>query len=137
MLLGSDDVQTDLDGNACFRIFLTTAYCGAPPGPPRPRDRAMPAPRGSTTYLRQKNGPQRRTRRAGGVEKGAPEDGFAWPPLWWGTAKIWKSQREYIDCVCEQPLAAASTTAVLLHMVGGWVGGPVVRGCNNDNDTYV
>ena len=51
----------------------------APPEPPRPRHRATPAPHGNTRYGRRKNGPQRQTRRARGVERSPPGDGLLGP----------------------------------------------------------
>ena len=50
-----------------------------PPGLPRPRDRATPPPHGSPRCHRRKNGRRRRTRRAGGVERCPPGDGFLDP----------------------------------------------------------
>ena len=59
--------------------FFNTGCCGAPPDPPRPQDRATPAPRSSTRCNRQKNRSQRQTRSAGGLETSPPGDGLLSP----------------------------------------------------------
>ena len=56
--------------------LLNTGCCRAPSDPARPQHRAKPAPHGCTRCLRRKNGPQRQTRRAGGVERSTPGDFF-------------------------------------------------------------
>ena len=82
-----------------------------PPPPPRPRGRATPVPHGGTRCYWRKNGPQRQTRRAGGVERSRPRS-----PLWRRIVDGWKSLHEHFvnsrccKCYC--------CTAV--H--GGWVG---------------
>ena len=91
----------------------------APPGPSRPRVRTMPAPH-CTRFYRRKNGPRRRPRLAGGVEKSRPRS-----PIWRGIVKTWKSQHD----AATQPLHSR-THVLLLYVqlrccarrVVGWVG---------------
>ena len=89
----------------------------APPGRPRPRVRATPAPHSSPRGSRRKDGRQRQTRRAD-VEK---EPSPIRSPIWRGMLKTWKSQHKRFFLM---RVSAASATTVLLYM-GGWVGGSV------------
>ena len=61
----------------------------APPAPPRPQDRATPAPHGGTTSYRRKNGPKHQTRRAGSVERSRLRS-----PIWREIVKTWKPQHD-------------------------------------------
>ena len=94
----------------------------APPGPSRPRGRTMPAPH-CTRFYRRKNGPRRRPRLAGGVEKSRPRS-----PIWRGIVKTWKSQHDAATTSAfTYSRTAPVRAAALLRTAGGWVGGSVVR----------
>ena len=76
MVAGGDDVQITLLPDY---VSVYTWYTVLTPDPLRPRGRATPASHGSTRGYRRNNGPQRQTRREGGVERSAPGIGLRNP----------------------------------------------------------
>ena len=126
MLLGSDDVQTDLDGNACFRIFLTTAYCGAPPGP---RGRAIapcPLHAAARRTFGKRTGPNAELGERGASKRALPRTGLL-GPRYGGEPQKYGNPRANTLIACAN--SRSLLQVLLLYCCIWWVGGLVGRLC--------